>query len=77
MADGRRLYSEELDRRFNYHPPTPSDVEVYGEIRRYARSLVDYIVNNTAPCEEQRTAIHKIEEAVMWANAGRARHGAE
>lgn len=61
--------------RFTYHSPKPGQPEKYQAIRAKAQELAEVIGENSPPSEESAIAIRKIEEAVMWANAGIARWG--
>lgn len=64
---------DELDHRFRYHPPTPSKVPRFEEIRRHARDLAALVVAHTPAGREQDEAIARLEEVVFWANAAIAR----
>jgi len=52
-------------------------VEVFGRIRDQAKDLAQAFNENSPHCAERELAIAqaKLEEAVMWFNAGLARHG--
>jgi hypothetical protein len=66
----------EIQTRFTYHPPKgDEDVAFYQEFRVEALSLAISILEGTRPSREQSLAITHLEQAVMWANAGRARRG--
>jgi hypothetical protein len=67
----------QLDRSFQYHAPNPDQVQRYPLIREKARKLADLVVKLSPPSREQSLALTKIEEAVMWANAGIARNEGE
>lgn len=69
------ITSEELERRFTYHPPAAGQPQIYEMIREKARELASFIVWNTPESREQSLAITAIEEAVFWANAAIARNG--
>lgn len=59
---------------FTYHKPIEETAKRYQEIRALAKefsALVDTLVPNS---REASLAQTKIEEAVMWANAGIARN---
>ena len=60
---------------FTYHKPTPEMVPVFQALRAYGRGLADYIADHVPAGREQATALTKLEEVVMWANAGIARTG--
>jgi hypothetical protein len=65
---------KDLEVRFTYHPPRdPEDVEFYAEYRRRVKEVAAFLLANTVPGREQSLALTKLEEAVMWGNAGRAR----
>lgn len=64
---------DEIRTRFTYHPPKPGQPETYTKIRQRARELVELIVEMTPKSREQSTAVTRVEEAVMWANAAIAR----
>jgi hypothetical protein len=61
----------DIDNAFTYHPPTgPAQVETYQDIRTAGRQLA-HVVDEMVPDGPEKTlAIRKIQEAVMWANAG-------
>jgi hypothetical protein len=70
------INDDEMDIRFTYHPPrTESDKAFYSEARQCAREFAEYINDRLNPSREASLALTKIEEAVMWANAARARRG--
>lgn len=73
--EGHRISSDELARRFGYHPPVePGKKERHEEVRDVLRQAADKIVELTgAPTPEQTLAIRKMEEAMFWANAAIAR----
>ncbi len=64
---------KELATRFTYHPPTSTKAEFHVEVRVKAHELATFIVGESPESREQSLAITKLEEAVMWANAGIAR----
>lgn len=58
---------------FTYHRP-PSEVgATFVAIREKAKELALLIADTTPPGREQSTALTRLEEAVMHANAGIAR----
>lgn len=63
---GEHLYIGNL---FTYHPPFGSQAERYTAIRSAGKKMAETIVANTPASAEQTTAIRKLREAVMWANA--------
>lgn len=60
---------------FVYHKPTQEMVPVFKAIREKGKDLADYLADHVPNGRELLTALTKIEEAVMWANAGIARTG--
>lgn len=67
---------EKLDTIFAYHAPDEDDIAAYGMIRDAAKNLAQVILRHTPPCADQTTAIRQVSEAMMTANAARARKGA-
>jgi hypothetical protein len=67
----------ELENRFTYHePPNQITIDLYVDIRNRGKEFAQFVTDNTTASREASLAITKIEEAVMWANAAIARHGA-
>ncbi|MFR9710756.1 hypothetical protein ACL02P_15410 [Paenibacillus sp. MB22_1] len=63
-----------IENNFKYHAPQPGQPEIYQEIRDKAKELA-YLIDEKAPnSREKSLAMTKLEEAVMWANAGIARN---
>jgi len=63
----------DLEKRFNYHKPTPEKAEVYPVIRNTAKEFA-YLLKKYVPAgRELSCALTKLEEVVMWANAGISR----
>jgi hypothetical protein len=61
--------TEKLDNWFSHHAPTPEQAAAYVAIRAAARAFADVIVAHTPPSADQSTAVRKLREAVMAANA--------
>jgi hypothetical protein len=62
-----------VNNNFMYHAPKEGQPALYGAIRDNAKQLA-ILINATVPeSREKSLAITKLEEAVMWANAGIAR----
>ena len=66
---------EDIDNRFMYHAPKPGQMEMYQDIRTLAKELALEIDEVVPDGREKSLAITRLEEAVMWANSGIARHG--
>lgn len=75
MSDTFGKTIDDLDRRFTYHPPKDGQSEIYAEVRAKAKELASLICYVSKPSREQALAVTKVEEAVMWCNAGIARNG--
>lgn len=66
--------AERVKSDFTYQAPRPDQVERYGELRSAAHEFAELVLRNTPLSAEQLTALGKISEAVMWANAAIARN---
>jgi len=65
---------EEVERNFTYWPPRfEEQIEAHKVIREQGKAFAMTIFNNVPDSPEKTLAIRKVEEAVMWANAGIAR----
>ena len=62
------------DDKFTYHEPFEETSKRYQEIRTLAKMFSDVVDNLVPKSREASLAQTKIEEAVMWANAGIARN---
>ena len=60
---------QQLDNWFCYHAPTPNNVARYTRLRDAARVFAQAILMDTPSGPDQTTAIRKVREAVMTANA--------
>lgn len=65
---------KDLDKRFTYHTPKADQPQRYTELRQVAHDLAKRICREVPPSRERSLAITKLEEAIMWANAGIARN---
>lgn len=66
------ISADQLDNWFMYHKPTEGLPEKYEELRAAGKVLAEVIVRLTPPSADQTTAVRKIREAVMTANAALA-----
>lgn len=64
----------DIENIYKYHAPTDAKAEKYAEIRRHAKILAILIVRTVPEGRERSLALTKLEESVMWANAGVARN---
>lgn len=68
------MNNPKIDNAFTYHAPKEGQPAKYQVIREKAKELA-YLVDELVPASrEQSLAITKLEECVMWANAGIARN---
>ena len=70
-----RISNDDLAHRFQFHPADAQNKkDAHSEVRSRLLEAAERIVDLTgAPSREQSTAITKLEEAMMWANAAIAR----
>lgn len=69
----REQLHERVDRDFVFHPPTEAKRAFYESLRDRFRALAHFLIENVPPGRELSTALTKLEESVMHANAGVAR----
>lgn len=63
-----------IETAFTYHPPKNGQPAMYVAIRDKAKDLA-YLIDELVPdSREKSLAMTKLEECVMWANAGIARN---
>lgn len=66
--------TEQIEKAFTYHRPTEGQPEKYGLLRDTAKAFA-YLIDELVPAgREKSLAMTKLEETVMWANAGIARN---
>lgn len=65
--------SATIENNFKYHSPKEGQPAIYQAIRDKAKELAVLINSLTPDGREKALAITKLEESVMWANAGIAR----
>lgn len=65
---------QQIENNFTYHPPHGDQLQRYQMLRNAAKELAVMISETTKPSREQSLALTKLEEAIMWANAGIARN---
>ena len=65
---------DRIENNFTYHTPKEGQPEKYQAIREKAKELA-YLIEGLVPdSREKSLASTKLEECVMWANAGIARN---
>lgn len=66
--------NERIENNFTYHSPKDGQPQKYEDIRNKAKELA-YLIDCYVPeSRELSLSMTKLEEAVMWANAGIARN---
>ena len=63
------MTGSEIENLFSYHAPSGDQAARYEAIRSAARHMAAIIVANTPEGADQTTAIRKLRECVMTANA--------
>jgi len=69
------MTTDDLLKRFTYHPPKPGQPALYTKIRDLAHGFAIEIDESQPDSREKSLAITALEECIMWANAGIARNG--
>jgi hypothetical protein len=69
MAD-----DDDIRNRFAFHPAKNDQADRYELIRHAGKHFALLVSDAAPPSREQALALTRIEEAVMWAIAGIARH---
>jgi hypothetical protein len=65
---------QDLVNRFDFHAPIAAAGQAHAFVREMCLKLASDIVDLVPPGREQSLALTKLEEAMMWANAGIARN---
>ena len=66
--------SNQIENNFMYHAPKEGQAEKYNQLRSKAKELA-YLIDELCPdSREKSLATTKLEESIMWANAGVARN---
>lgn len=65
----------DLDNIFREHELTPEQSAQCGAVREAAKEFAKVVLANTPPSADQSTAVRRIREAVMTANAAIALDG--
>lgn len=74
-SDARAALHRRIDNDFVYHTPTRELLETYATLREKHRALAHFMAGVCPIGRELSSALTKLEEAVMHANAGIARKG--
>lgn len=67
------MENKDIKNRFTYHKPKEDDAYKFIAIRNDARYLAETINDLVPESREKSLAMTKLEEVVMWSNAGIAR----
>jgi hypothetical protein len=62
---------DDLNERFTYHLPKPGQPDIYTALRNMGWNLAAHILEIQPNSRERSLAITKLEECIMWANAGK------
>ncbi len=65
-----------LEVAFTYHAPGGTQPPRFEAVRDAGKKLAETILDQVPDCPERQQAWDKVQEAVMWANAGIAREQA-
>ena len=65
---------KEIKHNFTHHSPSEDQIPIFQEMRSRGEQLAQYINIVVPDSREKSLALTKIEEAIMWANAGIARN---
>lgn len=66
---------DDLDRRFNHHPPDAERVARHERVRAACREAAERLVVDVPVGRERDQALDALELAMFYANAGIARNG--
>jgi hypothetical protein len=69
------MSSEQLDNWFTYHAPSSDDLVAYEKLRNSAKEFAKAINDLCPESADKTTAIRKVREATMTANASIACKG--
>lgn len=71
----RRELVKNLQNRFKWHTPATDLIgKSHGKIRDTCLEMSYILIDLVPECDERKEAIKKLEEVMMWANAGIARN---
>lgn len=71
-----QLNPEDLKNRFSFHPAIAEETKLaHSRIRSFCHHLAKEINDTVPDGREKALALTKLEEVMMWANAGIARNG--
>ena len=62
--------AQDIRNRFTHHPPFGTQVERYAKLRNQGRELASLICGKVPESRERDVALMRLQECIMWANAG-------
>jgi hypothetical protein len=65
----RYTSEDKISNWFTYHPPADNQTDRYVQLREAGRMMALTLLDLCPESRELTTAINKLREAVMWANA--------
>lgn len=60
---------ESINNDFSHHPPTDITAEIHNAARQNFANIAHWVIDNVPSGAARSTAVAKIREAMMWANA--------
>lgn len=69
----RQISAEEINIRFDYHPPSAEQIPQYEEVRRRFKDLAGYLNNTLPEGREKHLSFTYLEQAQFSANSAIAR----
>jgi hypothetical protein len=68
------MIDDDVEQMFTYHPPFGTQLVRYQQLREKAKELAYLMVETCPESEELDSALARLSEASMWANAAIARN---
>ena len=65
---------QQIENNFTYHEPNRYEIGQLKKIRVYGKILATTVDENVPDSREKSLALTKLEECIMWANAGIVRN---
>jgi hypothetical protein len=59
---------EKVTNDFGFHPATDITSEIHNATRANFANLAHWVIDNVPPSEARKQSIHRLREAMMWAN---------
>jgi hypothetical protein len=72
-APRRAISPEELNIRFDYHPPKTGQPEQYAQVRQRIKELAAFLNNELPEGREKHVVFTQLEQVSFYANASIAR----